>query len=207
MKNSILIALLIGVISACGSHGEGNDAQTRVVGNADSFEITEPKPVDETALREEVESLGADYQKLSFLKEILTEDQRVRQEEIEANQTYGYNSVEHKKSQQNIIDLDASNLKRIDIFTEVYGEPQVNSVGRLQSEATWLVVHHSPGIDVHEKYFPILYFAWKNDLISGTNFTLYLNRWYERVSGERHMMEGSYTEEEEVKVLMGLLNL
>jgi len=205
MKSSIFLVVVIALLSACvtgSKDGESNDAN-----GSEAEAVYEPASIDEAALREEVEALGTDHVKIAFLRNILTEDQRVRNEEIEANQLHGYNSKAHQQATHNVMDMDAANLKRVDIFTDVYGAPQINSVGRMQSEATWLVVHHAPGTDAHEKYYPILYKAWQNDQISGTNFTMYLNRWYERISGERHMMEGGYTDEEEVKELLELLNL
>ena len=166
-----------------------------------------PEQLDEDILRNEVEELTTDHAKIAFLKSILTEDQRVRSEESEANQNFGYESREHKQKIALLMNMDAQNLQRVDIFTEVHGVPENNSVGRVQADAIWLVVHHSPGTEAHERYFPILYKAWQREQIDGTAFAFYLNRWYEKVSGERHIMEGVYTEEEEIETLIDLLEV
>lgn len=208
MKYFLLVLLISTLAFACSESTEKSDADEVVIEDLYEKVMSEgPEQLDEDQLREEVGKFNSDHEKIAFLKKIMTEDQRVRSEETEANQQYGYHSQEHKQALARMMEMDAQNLQRIDVFTEIYGAPELNSVGRVQSDAIWLVVHHSPGTDAHERYFQMLYNSWKQEMIDGTAFSFYLNRWYEKVSGERHMMEGAYTDKEEVETLIRLLEL
>ena len=191
------VALLFGC--AAENNSETNSAPER-----EALEIQE---IDLEAVDTEVEALSTDHAKIAFLKFIMTEDQRVRKEETEALESFGYQSVEHKKAINNMMNVDALNLAKINAFTETYGAPEINSVGRMQSEATWYTVHHTSDIEPREQYYPILYSAWQAGMLSGSMFTMYLQRWCENETGERVYMEGAYTDEEEIAALQEKLGL
>ncbi len=208
MKYFLLVLVTSVLVFACGESTEKSDVNE--VAEEDLYEkimSQGPDQLDTRQLREEVEKFSSDHEKIAFLKKIMTEDQRVRNEETEANQQFGYHSYEHKQALARMMEMDAQNLQRIDVFTDIHGAPKLNSVGRVQSDAIWLVVHHSSGTDAHERYFQMLYDSWQQEMIDGTAFSFYLNRWYEKVTGERHVMEGAYTEQEEVETLIKLLEL
>ncbi len=154
-----------------------------------------------------VETLVSDMAKVAYFREIIQEDQRVRTEESAVVQRYGYDSDQHKLALDACMAVDQQNMEKLDKYYEKYGGPANNSVGLMQSEATWYVVHHSSGVSARNRYFESLKFAYENELISGGQYTLFLNRWNEQENGERLVMEGSYTEDEEIAKLYELLGV
>ena len=211
MFRVLLIWLCAVLMLACsGEEKSMNDEAGEEVLNVDpssALDMSQSEEINSADIDSTLEKLNSDFAKVAFLREIMLEDQRVRKEESDILQQYGYESAQHKAAIEALIATDELNLVKVDKFTEKFGAPKENSVGRMQAEAIWYVIHHSQGVDARSRYFDILTQAYETSAISGGQYTLYLNRWYERESGERLIMEGSYTEEAEIAKLHELLGV
>ena len=196
--------LFVGAILALGCGSEEGAVETKETSAVEPLEIQE---IDLASIDEEVAALVTDHSKIAFLRVVLTEDQRVRQEETAALEQYGYQSDQHRAATNEIVNLDALNLAKVNAFKEAYGMPGLNSVGRMQADATWSTVHHSPDLETRRDYFEFMRHTWQQELISGSMYTMYLQRWCEMETGDRVMMEGAYTDEEEIKALYEKLGI
>ena len=197
-----LLILCLAMIMSCGT-GENNNNAAENPGTG-PLELEE---VDLAAVREDVAALQLDHQKIAFLRTIMTEDQLVRKAETDALEQYGYDSPEHRATKTEIMNTDALNVAKINAFTDAFGPPDQNSVGRMQTEATWYAVHHSPDVETRQRHFELMRDAWKDGLLSGGMYTMYLQRWCEMETGDRVLMEGGYTNEEEIAALYEKLGI
>ena len=126
----------------------------------------------------EIENLQTVEKRRTYLEQIYTKDQKVRQSEIEANQKFGYLSSEHENSLNEIITVDAENTKRIEFYLSKYGHPKIEDYGKLATNTPFFVIHHAQLISTREKNFNYFYNAYKTNNIRETEMSFYLNRWY-----------------------------
>ena len=147
--------------------------------------------------------------KKRFLKQILKDDQAVRDGQLESSliATYGYNSVEHKEYIENQWKQDEVNLHKIELYLKKYGYPKKVLFGKDERVVPWLVIHHSTNISVRNRYFDILYNAYKDGNIDQTAFSMYLNRTYKFTFREDFDIKGNFSSDIEISRLIEELGL
>src|SRR5690606_18869385 len=79
--------------------------------------------------------------------------------------------------------------------------------GKDERVVPWLVIHHSTNISVRNRYFDILYNAYKDGNIDETAFSMYLNRTYKCTFGEDFDMKGNFSSDIEISSLIEKLGL
>jgi hypothetical protein len=164
--------------------------------------------VEKTAsINNEIETLTTPELQRQFLEKIHNLDQKVRKEETSILQQYGFNSEEHQKAIQGVMETDAENLQKIERYLDQYGHPKKDVHGEMATNAPWLVVHHASGISPRFRNFKYIYMAYRNNDISDNAISFYLNRMYAIQFGNRIEWEGAFTIEQEIDTLIKALDL
>jgi hypothetical protein len=138
-------------------------------------------------IQTEISQLTTETARKDFLTTIFKEDQRVRQDSIDATV---------------LTRIDALNLVKIDRYLAKYGYPSKAIYGEIAAYTPWTVIHHNGNLDIRESFFPILFKAWKDKDIKTNSFYLYLNRSYQAIFGKSFKREASMTDEEEINKLI-----
>ncbi len=90
------------------------------------------------------------------LDSIMVEDQKYRDEIMEAHEEFGWNSTQADELWKKQHAIDQSNQKRIlEIIEQVDGYPGKSMVGNSASTATFYVLQHAPD-SIQEKYYELI---------------------------------------------------
>lgn len=155
-----------------------------------------------------VEKLTDRRQQWIFLDSIGKLDQKVRQDEIDALQKYGYDSEEHKQAMARMVQTDASNLECIEAYLAIHGHPTHEKHGIDASSVPGLVIHHSPeGLDSRLRNFKYLYSGYLNRGVFEDDLIMILNRAYQIKYDERITWNRPYRSDEELDTLIRSLGL
>jgi hypothetical protein len=155
-----------------------------------------------------VNNLNSIHAQTDFLVEIGKLDQKVRIDETEILEKYGYDSKEHKKAWEIIRKTDDLNLMKIEAFFAKYGHPELEIHGTEAVNAPFLVIHHATGgLDPRIRNFKYMYEAFLKKDIDGGTFTFYLNRTYSTKFNERFKYDKPFSEGFEIDTLIKALEL
>jgi len=165
-------------------------------------------PSSEDRISEEVATLTDKKSQRTFLEKIATADQTVRDQEIAINQKYGYNSIEHQKAKQSMMDTDKSNLLKIEAYLKRYGHPNKLDHGNRAFYAPWIVLHHAPKeTNTRRRNFKYLYEYYKKDELEQDRLNFFLGRMHQLEFGKRIRWNGPFTVQEEFDSLINVLDL
>jgi len=164
---------------------------------------------DHSNIKEEVSKLVSPDDKRNFFRQILEDDQKVRDSEkaAELMLKYGNNSKEHREYTKAQQKQDEINIKKIEAYFEKFDYPLRVKLGRDAAMAPWLVIHHLTDTGLRDKHFEILYKAYLNGDIEDTQLSLYLDRSYNFIFGERYQMKSPYRSEDQINILIEKLGL
>jgi len=127
----------------------------------------------------EIEDLKTVEKQIEYLEDIYRLDQKVRTDETKILEKYGYDSKEFNEAWIKINKTDNINLKKIETYLEIHGNPSILEHGKFACGAPWIVIHHDSNVDgARRRNFKYLYNAWKNKDLGGGPFAFYLNRFY-----------------------------
>lgn len=87
------------------------------------------------------------------LLQIFKEDQNIRSKIGDAFKKYGQNSVQVQELEKLMVEIDQANLKKIAAIIDVHGWVGPEQVGRLASNALFIVIQHAE-LDVQRRYLP-----------------------------------------------------
>ena len=147
--------------------------------------------------------ITVESQKL-FLEQIHDKDQNVRNE----NNGTSHSAGNRAQLDQEMIDVDISNLEKIELYLSIHGHPTIKEHGDKAARTPCLVVHHAiGGVEPRLRNFKYLYPAYINGNITDTSFTFYLNRTYQIKFGNRIKWDRPFRTEEELDTLYKALQL
>lgn len=92
----------------------------------------------------------------------LNNDQKIRFKKDSLSKIYGNNSSEVDSIWTIIKKTDSLNLIIVTNILDNYGWPDTSQIGVDGNLAIWAVIQHTPDIETHEKYLPLLKKATKN---------------------------------------------
>ena len=153
-------------------------------------------------ITEEIESLTNVGRQISFQRQIIKSDLDLRKVQTDALQNLGYNSAEYKQATIAVEEMDRDNLKRTLGFVEKYGVAENQSVGRMQSEAMWLVMSHSSNIEIYQRMLPAFEVAWERAYLDPAAFASFLQDYYQLKNGNRLELKNPYRSADEIKALL-----
>ena len=199
----IMGALFLGCQSSSGdSEGDGNGNAKEQSARSDPNGNSKGNP---SAIQEELESLTTIGSKISFHRQIIKTDLDLRKEQTDALQNLGYNSTEYKEATDIVEKVDRDNLAKAIGFIEKFGISENQSVGRMQSEAMWLVMSHNTDIEIYQKLFPAFKEAWEIAYLEPTAFASFMQDYHQFKNGSRLELKNPYRTSDEVKALLKAL--
>ena len=148
-----------------------------------------------STLEQEITALDSAEKKKAYLEAIFADDQGVRGED---------------KNGQNMGEADASNMEKIEKYLDIHGYPKRSEVGETASSAPWIVIHHQPSYnndEIRHKYFPILYQAYWDENIKGSQMWLFLDRMYYNKHDKRFKMKSPYMEADAIDSMIQVLEI
>lgn len=98
------------------------------------------------------------------LEQILPRDQKYRLQLDSIIKTYGQDSKEFDSIWNIIEKKDSANRVVVINILDTYGWPDTSQIGVTANIAIWATIHHTPDLEIHEKYFPLLEEAVENGL-------------------------------------------
>jgi hypothetical protein len=197
MRRLCLIYIAASVLGCQSSTGDS--------GSLDN--ATDLEDSDQISIEEEIESLNTDSQKITFQRLIIKSDLDMRKDQTKALQTHGYNSSEYQEATKIVEQTDKDNFAKTKGFIVKYGVSENQSVGRMQSEAMWLVMSHNSSLEDHRNMFSALQQAWKKEYLEESAFASYLQDFHQLKNGKMLGMKNPYRSDDEIKALMTALNL
>ena len=199
----IMGAVFLGCQSSSGDsevdgNGNANEQSSRTDSNGN-------EKTNSNAIEEELETLTTVGSKISFHRQIIKTDLDLRKEQTDALQNQGYNSTEYKEATDIVEKTDRDNLAKTIGFIEKFGISENQSVGRMQSEAMWLVMSHNSDIEIYQKLFPAFEQAWKMAYLEPAAFASFMQDYHQVKNGSRLELKNPYRTSDEVKALLKAL--
>ncbi len=162
----------------------------------------------ELSIQDEINALKTIEQQKSYLENIRTIDQSVRDENQKILKESGKTSQEYITSTYKMWGIDTTHFKKIETYLNTHGHPTLKKHGREAADTPCIIIHHAVGrAEPRIKHFKLLYEAYKKGDLSNTLFTFYLNRMYYYKFNSRIKWGEEYTEELEVDTLIKSLEL
>lgn len=152
-----------------------------------------------------IKALDTIEKRNQFLEEIRRSDQKVRNDRINLEETFGYNSQQVKEAYDKMKKIDNENIHLISAYLDKYGYPTKPEYSNEAISSPYLVIHHSSTNKYRKKYFPLLYRAHKKGDFSGLAF--FLGRMHHIEFGHFMSFKNPYTEEFEIDELTKALGL
>ena len=135
------------------------------------------------ANKDEIEK-NFDKSLIAILENVYEEDQKYRQELGAIEKKYGRESEELKKQWELINQKDAVNLIKVQNILDEKGWLAPSVIGSQGNSTLFLVIQHS-GIEVQEKYLPMMRDAVKKGNASGSSLALLEDRVALRKGGKQ----------------------
>ena len=161
------------------------------------------RSVPPEAERRRIDALRGTAEHRAYLKELLADDQHLRQGQDAALWAeHGYASAQADSFRTLFMARDRINFAKANYYVERYGYPDPNRVGVVAARAPWLVFHHTHYPAYQRTNFDSLSAAYRRGWIDDDQLTLYLGRAYRDRFGDRHEMPNPYTPQREVELLI-----
>jgi len=148
-----------------------------------------------STFEQEIIALDTVEKRKTYLEAIFADDQGVRGDD---------------RNGEDMGEVDASNMRKIEKYLEIHGHPKYAEVGEIAALTPWSVIHHQPGRnndEIRHKYFPILYQAYWDEDLKGSQMWLFLDRMYYIKFGERFKMKSPYMEADAIDSMIQVLDL
>jgi len=159
------------------------------------------------AIEKEVKSLTTNEAKREFLLNVLTTDQKYRNEQEEAVLKQGKDSQAYKDFIAERDKMGRENYLKIDQYISVYGHPKPFNVGLNLTATPCTVIHHSGTLEEQMKHYPVLYKAYKKGHFTNFIFLKYLRGMYELKFNKYLKIKSPYTEDDEIAALEAALGI
>jgi|GEM_PF-1618946 len=125
--------------------------------------------------KEELDITGLDEDLIDRLIVLLEKDQRYRSESI--------SYLREHAAEQNLLDAEVSE-EVVKIFSE-YGYPGKDIVGDEYKDYACLLLEHTGGITIQEKYLPIVAEAYRRNQLNSGPLSMLLDRIYSTKTGQQ----------------------
>lgn len=113
-------------------------------------------------IKSTLDKIDTDQEIELTLQRIYNEDQKLRMRLKPIMEEYGVKSEEYKNLWADIKESDEENLYKIEYLLTKFGYPKKPIYSNTARKTPILVIHHSENYQIREKYFPMIYQAWKN---------------------------------------------
>jgi hypothetical protein len=207
MRLYYLVFILASLVGCQSSSGDSDSAEnTDVIKKpADKADSPEESSTSLSDIEKQLDSLTTTSRQITYQRLLIKSDLDSRKAQTKALQTYGYNSTEYNKATKAVERTDRQNLLKTLGFLERYGVSENQSVGRMQADATWLIVSHSTDIKIYRKLYPAFEKSWKKEYLEGASFASFLQDFHQVAFGKRLELKNPYRTEEEIEALQKAL--
>ncbi len=138
----------------------------------------------EQIIEQEINSINTIEEQITFLENILKQNEKVRARRKRIFETYSQYSDAYKNVNFNMIRISGTNLSKVEAFLKKFDHPTPEKHGTKVADIPCIIIHQSPGgLEARHRNFIALHDAYQIGYISKKVFSEYLNRMYQISKG------------------------
>ncbi|MGB3467682.1 MAG: hypothetical protein WBA74_20520 [Cyclobacteriaceae bacterium] len=163
----VLVSIVIALVTVCFSNIQNHTIKT--------YELSD---VEMKLLSDRIGTLDSIEKRKNFLENLFSTDQKVRINEANTIDKYGYNTPEHLRALSSMDSVDTYHLYLIKQYLDIYGFPSKHDYHDIATLTPLMVFHHKSDFEEFKNYFHYFYSAYRGGDISADRLSLILNRKY-----------------------------